>query len=408
MNKKVIKTLKKYNQEHVIKFMSTLNNEEIKKIENQILKINFKKLKKLYYDSKKNKTLNIKPVKSIEKEKLDENELKILNQYGENIIKKGKYAVITMAGGQGSRLNHNGPKGTFKLNINGVEKSLFEILIDDLEKTNKKYNITLHLYIMTSEENYNETCSFFKENNYFGYNQNKITFFKQTELPLLDLEGKLLIGNNKLIKFASDGNGSIFKSLKKSGVLKKIKQNKTKWVFIGSIDNILLKMSDPTLLGLAIKSNTQIASKTILKSNPEEKVGVFCLNHGHPHVIEYSELPSILAQEKINGELKYGEAHIMCNLFTVKALEKLSKKNLMYHKALKKNSYLNEYGKEIIPTDNNIYKFETFIFDSFNYFKNIAILRGKREEDFAPIKNKDGVDSPRTALKLYMNYWYKK
>ena len=112
MNKKVIKTLKKYNQEHVIKFMSTLNNEEIKKIENQILKINFKKLKKLYYDSKKNKTLNIKPVKSIEKEKLDENELKILNQYGENIIKKGKYAVITMAGGQGSRLNHNGPKGT--------------------------------------------------------------------------------------------------------------------------------------------------------------------------------------------------------------------------------------------------------------------------------------------------------
>lgn len=134
----------------------------------------------------------------------------------------------------------------------------------------------------------------------------------------------------------------------------------------------------------------------------------FCLNHGHPNVIEYSELPSILAQEKINGELKYGEAHIMCNLFTVKALEKLSKKNLMYHKALKKNSYLNEYGKEIIPTDNNIYKFETFIFDSFNYFKNIAILRGKREEDFAPIKNKDGVDSPKTALKLYMNYWYKK
>ena len=406
MNKKVIKTLKKYDQEHVIKFMNTLNNEEIKKIENQILKINFKKLKKLYYDSKKNKTLNIKPVKSIEKEKLDKNELKILNQYGENIIKKGKYAVITMAGGQGSRLNHNGPKGTFKLNINGVEKSLFEILIDDLEKTNKKYNITLHWYIMTSEENYNETCSFFKENNYFGYPKDSIKFFEQGNLPLLDENGKLIVNEDFRIKLAADGNGCIYKSMKRDGVIDDMKSKGIKWVFIGAVDNALLNMVDPILLGLTVNDVNEIGAKSVVKRDPHEKVGVFCKKNGSPAVIEYTELPEQMAEEvDTDGELLFGESHIMCNLYSINALEKISNQNLPYHSAHKKADYMNENGEIIKVTEPNAYKYEAFIFDGFNYFDDISILRGRREEDFAPVKNGSGDDSPETAINLYNAYW---
>ena len=160
------------------------------------------------------------------------------------------------------------------------------------------------------------------------------------------------------------------------------------------------------LLGFAIKKGVQIASKSIAKANPHERVGVFCQMNGHPKVIEYSELPEKMAEEiDESGELKYGESHVMCNLFTIEAIEEISKQPLIYHSAIKKNSYLDEKGKEVIPTEKNCYKFEAFIFDAFTFFDDIAILRGKREEDFAPVKNKEGVDSPKTAKELYEKFW---
>ena len=128
--------------------------------------------------------------------------------------------------------------------------------------------------------------------------------------------------------------------------------------------------------------------------------------NNHPKVIEYTELPEKMAEEvDSNGELKYGESHIMCNLFTIDAIEKVSKEPLIYHYAIKKNSYLDEDGKEVIPLEPNSYKFEAFIFDAFEFFDDIAILRGKREDDFAPVKNKEGVDSPKTAKELYEKFW---
>ena len=185
-----------------------------------------------------------------------------------------------------------------------------------------------------------------------------------------------------------------------------MKNRNVKWIFIGSVDNAILKMADTSLLGLAIKQNVEIASKSVVKANPKERVGVFCKMNGHPKVIEYTELPEEMAEEKDeNGELKYGESHIMCNLFSIDAIEKISKEPLIYHSAFKKNSYINEEGKEIIPKEPNSYKFEAFIFDCFPFFDDMAIIRGKREDDFAPVKNKEGVDSPRTAKELYEKYW---
>lgn len=301
---------------------------------------------------------------------------------------------------------HNGPKGTFKLDVYGKGKYLFEILAENLKEANQKYKIIIPWYIMTSKENHEATKAFLEKNNYFGYSKKSVILFTQNELPLVDTEGKLLINKEKKIKEASDGNGGIYASLRRSGTLADMKEKGIKWVFIGGVDNVLLKMVDITLLGMAIKQNKQIASKSVVKANPHEKVGVFCKMNGHPKVIEYAELPEKMAEETDeNGELKYGESNIVCHLFTIEALEKVSKETLIYHSAFKKNSYIDENGREIIPKEPNSYKFESFIFDAFEFFDDIAILRGKREDDFAPVKNKDGVDSPKTAKELYEKYW---
>ena len=254
---------------------------------------------------------------------------------------------------------------------------------------------------MTSSENNVETLKFLEKNNYFGYPKEKVKIFIQGELPILNKEGKLLLNENGLIKKASDGNGSIYYSMVKNGIIKDMKQNGVEWIYISSIDNILLKLVEPTLVGLTISQGNKTASKTITKLSPEERVGVFCNKNGKPSVIEYTELPQEMAKlRNENGELIYGEAHIMCNLFHISAIEKIAEEKLPYHVAFKKISYY-ENGKERIPEEPNAYKFESFIFDGFSKFENITLLRGKREEDFAPVKNKEGQDSPKTAIELY-------
>ena len=404
-----IETLKQYGQEHIVKLLEKLDEEKKQALVEQINHIDFHQMMELYENTKKEieiKENKIEAIPYLDKAKLTDEQKSKFNKLGEEILKKGQYAVVTMAGGQGTRLGHTGPKGTFKLDVYGKGKYLFEILIENLKEANNKYGVTIPWYIMTSKENNTQTTEFLEKNNYFGYNKNYVTIFTQSELPLVDTEGKFLISKELKIKEASDGNGGTYSSLRASGALADMKERGIKWVFIGSVDNALLKMADETLLGMAIDKNVQIASKSVVKANPHERVGVFCKMNGHPKVIEYTELPEKMAEEiDDNGELKYGESHIMCNLYSIEAIEKISKEPLMYHSAFKKNSYIDENGKEIIPEGPNSYKFESFIFDAFEFFDDIAILRGKREDDFAPVKNREGVDSPKTAKELYEKYW---
>ena len=411
MNKmrNTIDTLKKYNQCHIIKLLKNLDEKKQEELIEQIEKIDFQQITELYNNTKKEiqfKESKIEPLKYLDKEKLSEEERKKLDELGEETIKAGQYAVVTMAGGQGTRLGYPGPKGTFKLDVYGKGKYLFEILTENLKEATQKYGVTIPWYIMTSKENNQETVDFFEKHNYFGYDKNYVTIFEQGELPLVDTEGKLLIGKDLKIREASDGNGGTYASLRTSGALADMKERGIKWIFIGGVDNVLIKMVDVTLLGMAKERNVQIAAKSVVKANPHEKVGVFCRMNGHPKVIEYTELPEKMAEEvDSNGELKFGESNIVCNLYTIDAVEKVSKEILMYHTAFKKNSYIDENGKEVVPTEPNSYKFESFIFDAFEFFDDIAILRGKREDDFAPVKNKEGVDSPKTAKELYEKYW---
>lgn len=409
--KKAIDKLHKYGQDHIVALLKKLDGEKKQELIDQINSIDFHQMMELYDNTKKDVEIKEKQIEFIhyvDKSKLTKEEKEELDKLGENVVKNNQYAVVTMAGGQGTRLGHTGPKGTFKLDVYGKGKYLFEILADNLQEANKKYGVTINWYIMTSRENNADTVSFLEKHNYFGYDKDKVTIFEQSELPLVDVNGKFLIDKNYKIKEASDGNGGTYASLRTSGCLADMKEKGIKWVFIGSVDNALLKMVDVTLIGLAIKKNVQIASKSIAKANAHERVGVFCKMNNHPKVIEYTELPEKMAEElDSNGELKFAESHIMCNLYTIDAIEKISKEPLIYHSAFKKNSYIDENGKEVIPKEPNSYKFESFIFDAFEFFDDIAILRGKREDDFAPVKNKEGVDSPKTAKELYEKYWNK-
>ncbi len=404
-----IDLLKIYNQEHIIKLLEKLDENQKQVLVEQISKIDFHQLKELYDNTKKEieiKENKIEPLPYLDKKKLSEEQKEEFQRLGEAVLEKGEYAVVTMAGGQGTRLGHSGPKGTFKLDVYGKGKYLFEILAENLKEANQKYGKIIPWYIMTSKENNDETIEFMEKHNYFGYDKDSVRFFAQSELPLVDVNGKLLVGKDMKIKEASDGNGGTYSSLRASGCLAEMKEKGIKWVFIGGVDNALLKMADTILLGMAIDKKVQIASKSIVKANPHERVGVFAKMNGHPKVIEYSEMPEKMAEEvDSDGELKYGEAHIMCNLYTIEAIEKISKETLIYHSAFKKNSYIDENGKEVIPQEENSYKFESFIFDAFELFDDIAILRGKREDDFAPVKNKEGVDSPKTAKELYEKFW---
>lgn len=304
---------------------------------------------------------------------------------------------------------HPRAKGTYKIEFEDGGKYLFEIIVDNLKRARDKYDVIVPWYIMTSNENNQDTTNFLEKNNYFGYPKEYVYIFEQEKLPLLDEQGKLLVGKDGIIKEASNGNGGIFNSMLKKGAIDDMDKRGIEWIFIGSVDNILLKNVDVLLLGLTARRGNQIGTRTVLKRSPDEKVGVLCKQNNKVKVIEYTELPDDIASiTDNNGELVFGESHIMCNLFNINAVKRLSSKELEYHVAFKKSNYLDEEGNLIEPDKANAYKFEQFIFDSFKLFDDIAILRGKRKEDFAPVKNMAGEDSAETAKKLYENYWKNK
>lgn len=400
--------LRKYNQEHLLSNFENLDEVKKKKLLEQISNIDFEFIQSLYNNTKKqldNKKDEITPMEYLDKYKLNE-EYKTYENMGKTAIREGKLAAVTMAGGQGTRLGHTGPKGTYDIGLDS-HKSLFELLCDGLKEEGKKYGVTIPWFIMTSKENNDETIKFFERNKFFGYQKDKnLFFFKQGELPMVDTEGKILLDENGFIKEAANGHGGIYEALVKNNMTKKMRELGIEWLFIGGVDNCLVKMVDPVLMGIAIDKKVTVACKSVVKANPHEKVGVFCKKNGRPSVIEYIDITDEMAEQvDENGELLYGESHILCNLFSVDAVERMGETPLPYHSAFKKAKYLNSDGEIVVPESPNAYKFEAFLFDAFGVVDEMAILRVKREEEFAPVKNAEGVDSPKTARELYKKFY---
>ena len=362
--------LKKYNQEHLLSFYNELSDEQRNCLLTQIESIDFEKINKLYSDLK---TISIPTDEIIEpldyfiKSSISIKERRNLENKGSELLKLGNYAVVTMAGGQGTRLGHKGPKGTFELNLHPKKESLFEILADKLKSANKRYNIEIPWYIMTSENNNDDTIHFFEAKNYFGYNKDKVTFFVQSKLPLV--------------------NSDCLSLLLVIGLIEKMKSDGIKWVFVSGIDNILVKVADPLFLALTMANSTEIGAKTIFKQDSYSKDWVFCRKNGKPAMLGYQRITDEITNAKVDNKFLYREVNILCHLFSIDALERISSIDLPYHRASKKNTFINDEGMKIIPDCPNSYKYEKFIFDSFRFFDNITLLRVDEDKEFAPIKD---------------------
>ena len=403
---RIRRRLSKYNQEHLLQKFDELDAEAQERLIDTIESIDLDMMQILYHKAtskESSKKMDIRPIRHVSKDNLNPEERKSYEKKGEEIIRSGQLAVVTMAGGQGTRLGFMGPKGAFIFDPeNGT--SIFEALTDTMKEACERYNTQITWYIMTSKENEEETKRFFESHGNFGY-PGEIFYFNQGELPMLDINGKILLDQDYQVKMAANGHGGTLLSMEKEGIVSHMKSNGIKWVSINGVDNVLVKPVDPLFIGIAAMCNMMGAIKSIAKAYPEEKVGVVCYKNGKVGVVEYTEISKEMASERNeNGELIYGDAYALFNLYSIEGLELVSKVSLPYHVAFKKADYIDQYGNYIKGEEPNSYKFEQFIFDAYELFGDVCVLRVNREDEFAPIKNAKGVDSPETALKLYKAY----
>jgi UDP-N-acetylglucosamine pyrophosphorylase len=339
--------------------------------------------------------MNIEKIESIDKTKLSIEKINEYKEVGSKEIKAGKLAILTLAGGQGTRLGHSGPKGTFELIPN---KSLFEILCDKLKEARKAYGNTIYWYIMTSHENNSATIDFFETNNYFNYPKDHITFFIQHEIPMKTFDEKEFLDENGKIKYGANGHGDTFIALEETGMLKDIESKGIEWLFVTPVENPLIELVDDVFVGIAKKNHLDIIGKAVEKIDPMQKSGVFCLKDNKPSVIEYTELSEELAKKQdIDGKLFLRNAHINCNLFNVNTIEKIKNKEIPYHVNKKKAKFLDESGTVINPDSPNAFKYEKYIFDYFPFVDHLGVYMVDRAEEYEPVK-----DSPVKAKAAYI------
>ena len=381
-----MRKLKRYKQEHLLMFYDELKKEEKLNLKKQIKKINFRKMKKLYKNSFKDDLIDIDKITNLNVIKKNK---KYMNS-GIEFIKKGEYGVVIMAGGNGSRLGFKGPKGCLELNVDNKFISLFEIYINQLKEIINKYNIVIPLYIMTSSINDDETVSFFKKKNYFNYPKDKIKFFKQDNLPILDTKGNLLLKDKSNILFGPNGNGDVFKALRKNHLIKDMIMNNIKYCLFINVDNVLNKLVDFDFIGTVIENNYKLASKTIKLENKKE--WVFCKYKNHPFMLPTGFLNNQLFNKKIDDEYIYRYKNISYHLISIDLIKKFSKVKLPYHRAYKKSIYINSLNQK------NSFKFEKFIFDAFMSSRDM-LLYETNDSDFYPIKRIEDIKGAIEKLK---------
>ena len=311
-------------------------------------------------------------------------------QKGMEVVENGRYGVCILAGGQGTRLEFNGPKGCCPVNIGDKLQEIFKFHIEQLKGTN------VPIFIMCSRENIYETEDYLtvheEELKDMGYSREMITTFEQEELPLLRYNGEKLKIDGK-IKKGSSGHGGVYKAIMKPEVREKIEDLNLKYIYITNVDNILEKPLDYDFIGLVASNGLELAVKSVEKTEPEEKVGLFIERNNRLEVLEYNEVGEELTERRdSDGTLYLKEANIMTQIISVDFLKKVSKIELPMH-----NAYKRKWGQEYI-------KRETLLFDAFKYAEKYKVIRVKREEEFAPIKNKEGKDSLDSAALLYLRY----
>ncbi len=319
---------------------------------------------------------------------------------GVQAIKDGKVAAVLLAGGMGTRLGVDGPKGAYDI---GVTKPLyiFEQQMKNLLDVVNACGVKVPLYIMTSDKNHDQTTAFWKAHDYFGYAESDVKFFKQDMSPAVDYDGKIFLETKDTPAVSPNGNGGWFGSLQRAGLCEDLRKRGVEWLNIYAVDNVLQRIADPVFVGATIASGVNCGAKAIFKTIPNEKVGVLCMDGDRPDIIEYYELTDEMANERDeNGDLVYSYGVIMNYLFRLSRLEEIADKKIPVHVVEKKIECIFEDGVTRKPDKENGKKFETLAVDLIKLMGSVLPYEVVREKEFAPIKNKTGVDSVESAREL--------
>ena len=315
-------------------------------------------------------------------------------------IRAGKVGAVMLAGGQGTRLGFDKPKGTFNVGLTH-ELYIFECLIRNLLDVAQAAGVPVPLFIMTSIDNYGDTRAFFEEHDYFGYDRDFVWFYQQEQLPATDTEGRLLLAAPDRIATAPNGNGGGYASMEKAGLRRVLREKGIEWLNVFAMDNVLQRIADPCFVGAVIESGMTSGAKVVAKAAPEEKVGVLCLEDGRPSIVEYYEMTEEMrTRREPDGKLSYNYGVILNYLFRVDKLDETLQVPLPLHRAFKKLNYMDENGAIISPDKPNAYKYETLALDMIKLQSDCLAYEVDRCWEFAPIKNKSGVDSVDTAREL--------
>ncbi|MGN0141042.1 MAG: UTP--glucose-1-phosphate uridylyltransferase [Roseburia sp.] len=321
-------------------------------------------------------------------------------QLGLAAIRKGEVGAVLLAGGQGTRLGLDRPKGTLKIGVDR-ELYLFEQLIRNLQEVTDEAEAFVPLYIMTSNINNRDTVDFFEEHDYFGYPKDYVRFFVQEMVPACDYEGRVYLESATKVAMSPNGNGGWFGSMVKAGLLEDIHARGIQWLNVFAVDNCLQRIADPMFIGATLAYGCESGAKVVRKAAPDEKVGVLCTEDGRPSIAEYYEMTEEMATaRKENGDLKYGFGVILNYLFSEKKLEEIADAHMPIHVVEKKIPYMDENGNPVKPEQPNGYKFETLVLDMVHMMEDCVPYEVDRAREFAPIKNLHGIDSLDSARDL--------
>ena len=315
-------------------------------------------------------------------------------------IREGKVGAVLLAGGMGTRLGSDDPKGMYNIGIN-KDMYIFERLICNLMQVVEQAGEWITLFVMTSEKNHEATVRFLTEHAFFGYRPDRVHFFKQEMAPAADYEGKVYLEAKNRISTSPNGNGGWYISMKNTGVLDVVRREGIEWLNVFAVDNVLQRIADPVFIGAVLSKNCVVGAKVVRKNAPDEKVGVMCLEDGRPSIVEYYELTEELMNAKNEkGDPAYNFGVILNYLFQESALSEFVEKKLPLHVVEKKIPYLDENGELVKPEAPNGYKFESLVLDMIHQMESCLPFEVVREREFAPIKNKTGVDSVESAREL--------
>lgn len=408
---------KKYGQEHVLQHVASLSDAEKDALYEQLSSIELDTIPPilelkatLEKEEEESASRPITPLTERVAYSTDAATVAKIKPLGLDVIQKGKIAALVLAGGQGTRLGFDHPKGMYNIGLPSG-RTLFQMIVERLLrlKTLAKADDYIPLYVMTSPINHEETVSFFESNQCFGMPRSDIVFFQQGVLPCFDNDNKIILEAPGRVAVAPDGNGGIYPSLDKSGSLADMEARGIEYLHVFAIDNSLVKPADPVFVGYCLSQNADCGNKVCWKTTAHEKVGVVAARDGKPCVIEYSEITKEMAEQtNESGRLVFGAGNIANHFYTIDFIRNtiLPKFGNLYHLAHKKIPYYDAAKKEVIkPTANNGIKLETFIFDVFPLSQRMAVWDVTRPDEFAPVKNAPGSasDSPDTARALISN-----